>query len=440
MKTFPTRKQDENVVKKAVIDRNLEHSISTRIIRTIFLLLPEDSYLQDSQVTLKGFFALSKAFRRKMLLGAAMFTLVAVSMISSVSAISKKDAILNFVNGCFQSQDGYYGTNNNSTAKETTLDSTFAALNLLGILEPPLNNDTYEHVYDIQIFLTKVANTTDGGYRNSVGGGVESVLSTYQALYITQALKINISTQMNTHAQFLLDSQNENGGFGPSPLTNSSPDIISTYYALKALSITGNRTNIKYNMSIVHNFTLLCRKSGSVFAGTSNSTDVSITATYFAIRLFQEFMPLEHDLDGTSSSVYSFLASHQSSSGGFIDPASGTEPLLSSTYYAVAVFKDFAGDIVTPGGVEKIITWIMSKQSYDGGFTEGSTPVASSSMLATNLAVSAIYRIHPSLSDLDADTVWTLTQIAGMIAAIVLIVVIVVLLIFVYYVRKRNRI
>jgi prenyltransferase beta subunit len=370
-----------------------------------------------------------------MLIGAAMFTLVALSMISSVSAISKKDAILNFVKGCFQPLDGYCGTNDVNPTKETTLESTFAALNTIGMLTPPLNVDTYDHEYDIQIFLTGIANTTQGGYRN-VKGGKESVLNTYQALYIAETLEINITTHMNKHAQFVLNSQNVNGGFGSSPSTNSSPDIINTYYALKALTITHNMT--KVNMTLVRNFTLSCREGGNVFAGRPNSTDVSITATYYAIHLYQEFMPLEHDLDGTATSIRTFIDTNKGASGGFIDPASGSEPLLSSTYYAVAVCKDLDVDI--PGGDVKVINWILSKQSYDGGFIEGSSPVASSSIVATNLAVGTIYRIRPTLSDLAADTAWTLTQIAGMIAAFVLIGIIVVLVIVVYYVRKRNRI
>ncbi len=382
---------------------------------------------------------MSRAFRRKLLIGAALFTLVAVSMMSSVSATTKKEAILKFVNGCFKSQDGYYGTNDNSTDKVTTLESTYAALNVIGIFNQPLGPLTYDHESDIQIFLGPLANTTHGGYRNAELFGKENVLSTFQALFIAKVLEITIEpAYMKKHGQFLLDSQNENGGFGSSPSTNSSPDIINTYYALSALTITGNLTNIKYSMSLVRNFTLSCRESGNVFAGTSNSTDVSIAATYYAVRLFQDFLPLQTDLDGTAGDVKSFIANHLASSGGFVDPASSTDPLLSSTYYAVLLCKDFAGDI--PGGDDLAISWILSKQNYDGGFVEGSLPTASSSVVATNLAVTAIYRIRPSLSDLNSDTAWTLTQIAATVAAVVLVVVIVVLIIIAYYVKRRNRI
>lgn len=365
-----------------------------------------------------------------------MFTLVAVSMISSVSAVSKKDAILGFTRGCFNPNPdyGYFGTSDNTTAKMATLESTYAALNVIRIL-----GGTQDRTSEISQFLGSLSNATQGGFRNVIdAAGSEAVVSTFKALHIRQTLNINTSkSELNEHAEFLLDSQNENGGFGSSPSTNSSPDIFNTYYALKALSITGNLT--KVNMTLVHNFTMSCREAGNVFAGTWNSTDVSIVATYFAIRLFKDYLTSENDLDGTANDVRAFIASHQDSSGGFVDPAMGTSPLLSSTYYAAAICRDFAGDI--PGGDDdKVITWILSRQGYDGGFIEGSSPLATSSMPATDLAVSAIYRIRPTLSDLTADTAWTLSQIAGIVAAVVLIIAIVVLIFAAYIVKRRNRI
>lgn len=376
-----------------------------------------------------------KASRRKLLIGAALFTLVAVSMMSSVSAISKKDAIVNFLNGCYNPTGvfGYYGTNDNSTSKEPTLESTFAAFFTLRLL-----GQAFTNTFGVTQFLEDLSNASHGGFQNIAASQDEkSVLNTFNGLNIRSTLNINTSkAEMSKHVEFLLDSQNEYGGFGSSPSTNSSPNIFDTYFALRALSITGNLTLV--NMTKVHNFTMTCRESGNVFAGTSNSTDVSIAATYFAVCLFLEFMPSETDLDGTGSNVRSFLASNLATSGGFIDPASDTEPTLSSTYYAVSLCQDFAG--VIPGGNEKAINWILSKQGYDGGFAMGSSPVASSSAVATYYAVNAIYKIRGSLSDLNVDTAWTLTQIAGIVAAVVLIIVIAVLLIVVYYMRKRNRI
>ncbi len=381
---------------------------------------------------------LSKALRRKLLIGATMFTLVAVSMMSSVSAISKKDAILNFVNGCYKPLEGYYGTNVNGTAKQTTLDNTFAALNIIGKLKEPVNNVSYPNWLSIQTSLTELSNTTHGGFRN-IPDGDENVLSTYQGIYISKILGISITRAiMNKHADFVLKSQNVNGGFGSSPTTNTSSDIFNTYYALKVLSLTGNSSNLIRNLTIVRNFTLSCREASNVFAGTWNSTDVSIAATYFGIHLYQEFLTAWPDLGGTVNDVRAFISDHKGPSGGFVDPAAGTEPLLSSTYYAVAICRDFAGDI--PGGDTMASEWIMSKLNYDGGFIEGSSPLATSSMAATNFAVSALYRISPTLSVLSTDTTWTLSQIAGIVAAVVLIVVIVVLIFAAYIVRKRNRI
>ncbi|MEX2718339.1 MAG: prenyltransferase/squalene oxidase repeat-containing protein [Candidatus Sigynarchaeum springense] len=384
-----------------------------------------------------------KASRRKLLIGAGMFMLVAVSMISSVSAISKKDAIMGFVNGCFNPTEGYYGTNDNSTAKETTMESTFAAMNIISILAPPLSDrlkvGTGNLNAPLQFIITATLNNS-GGFR-SIPGVKETVMATYKGVYFSKLIGFkNETALMNSHVQFVLKSQNVNGGFGSSPSTNSTPDIFNTYYALKVLQLTGNLTNIKYNMTLVRNFTLSCRRAGSVFAGTWNSTDVSIAATYFAVRLYRDFLSSWHDLDGTAGNVSAFLASHQHASGGFIDPAVSTEPLLSSTFYAVSICREFVSTINIPLGDDRTINWILSRQSYTGGFIEGNSPVATASMVATDFAVSAINKIRPSLSDLYRDTDWTLSQIAGTVAAVILIIAIIALIFVAYVVKRRNRI
>lgn len=378
---------------------------------------------------------LNKALPRKLLIAAALSTFFVVSIISPVSATTKRDAILNFVNGCFRAQDGYYGSLDRTPSSVTTLSSTHAALNIIGILNPPLDADTYDHEYDINIFLTGIANTTTGGYRNSKDG-IERVEGTFYALSIARSLGINISSHMNKHAKFLLDSRNPNGGFGSSPETNSSPSIINTYYAMKALDIAGNISQV--NKSLVRDYVLSCRKGGTMFAGTSNSTDVSIITTYYAVRLYKDFLTSYPDLDGTYLNMRAFIAGRLGASGGFSDPVVGSEPLLSTTYYAVALCRDIGVSI--PGGDELTRQWILGKQDHNGGFVEGEPPIATASVLATSHAVGALFRISSSLAELDVDTPWTLSQIAGAVAAVLILVGIVVLVIVAYYVHKRNRI
>jgi prenyltransferase beta subunit len=369
---------------------------------------------------------LTNALNRKVLIGATLFTIIIFSLASSVSAISRKDAIMNFVNGCQKpiDKEGYYATNNNDTAKIPTLQNTYAAFEIIGILKAPITNTSYPNALSIQSFLADLVNST-GGYEAFDGSGAENLQSTFQALEMNKMLSIkNNLTLMNKHVNFTLKSQNANWGFGANPSSKSTPDIINTYFALKVLNITGNQSLV--NMGRVHDFVLSCRKSNSMFAGNPASTDVSITATCFAVMLYNEFFKNETDLAGTKTAIQTYIASHRDTSGGFIDTAVDAEPLLSTTYYAVKLCDELVVDV--PGGDDAVITWIVAQQSLDGGFIEGKTATATSTLIGTSFAVGSINILRATLADLNADTAWTLNQIGGIVAVVVLLGVIVALI------------
>jgi len=382
---------------------------------------------------------------RKIFIGAAKFAMLAIvafSLISSVSAISRRDAILEFVDACQMpvQKEGYYGSpeNNTSPEKVTTLENTFAALEIIGILRAPITNASYPDALSIRSFLADLINST-GGVEDFDNDGNEFLSSTFQALQISKDLNITYNrTSLNNHMNFTVLSQNANGGFGANPSTKSNPSIFNSYYALKILNFTGNLTDPIKNQ--VKNFVLSCNKSDYLFSGNPDSSDTSIAATAFAAMIYKEFFPEELTnvfAEPMQTSFLAYLTSHQGADGGFFDMNSSV-PLLSTTYYAVKACSDINIDI--PGGDQHVIDWILSRQNFDGGFVEGTSPTTRSSMLATSFAVMALNMVRSSMDMLNGETAFSLSQIGGIVAVLVLLGVIVLLIVIAYYAKKRNRI
>ncbi|HME50816.1 MAG TPA: prenyltransferase/squalene oxidase repeat-containing protein [Candidatus Lokiarchaeia archaeon] len=381
---------------------------------------------------------------RKIVLGIAIFTIFALTMISSACATSRKDAALNFVTSCRKPVDseGYFGNPIAPESQIATVENTFSAIQIINLLNGPVSNSTFSNALAIQSFLIDLRDGTTGGYKD-FPGSVVTLQSTYQALQIAEYFDIATMldrNDLNNNENFTKLSQNANGGFGANPSLSANATIFSTYFALKILNFTGNLTG-QYsviNENKVYQFLQSCGNGTDLFSGSPNSA-TSIMATAFATMIYYEFLSNFTNLftGPRTLAIVSYIKNNVGQYGGFIDPSIDNVATLSTTYYAVKTLSLL--NIGIPNDDNNLTNWIMNHQNNnDGGFIEGDPSQTSSSILATYYAAYALNLVDSSAMNQDTPT--TLTQIAGTVFAIVLIIVIVALIVIVYYVRKRNRI
>nr|MDO8117026.1 terpene cyclase/mutase family protein [Candidatus Sigynarchaeota archaeon] len=240
--------------------------------------------------------------------------------------------------------------------------------------------------------------------------------------------------------QFLNKSQAASGGFLASPTSNStSADVISTYYGLKALDLSGNLSIV--NMSLVNDFLISCKNAGNLFGTTPNATQSSLIATAMAVSIYTEFLTVEKAsviTGDVSTSFVAFLTSNAGPDGGFCDPSMSSIPLVSLTAYAIKTCNLLA--VGVPGGNDLAINWILSKQQQDGGFINGAGGLMeTSSMMATRHAVEALVAISADLAMLNGEVPWSLFPIGAIVAVIVIACAIIAILLLIYFFKKRNQ-
>ncbi|MHA1793609.1 MAG: prenyltransferase/squalene oxidase repeat-containing protein [Promethearchaeota archaeon] len=373
--------------------------------------------------------------------GAILFiSIISFASISQVSALTRKQAVSDYVKDCEIASFQGYLEKPNADQGAPTLEATYSALKILDIIgEKPISNETYEHPLEIQLFLADLVNSTDGGYKG-YKNGLESVKSTFHALDIYNMFNATGAIEsLQKHVNFtLLSWNNESGGFKSSPSSNSSADVFNTYYALKTLEITGNLTQV--NMTMVEGFLNSCLTAENLYASTNNSADSSLIATSFAIQIYKEFLNYTTFNPEIYNAISNRLGLNQASTGGIMDQPIINETLLSSAFYILKLESNLDLTILDR---KSLTSWILERQDNSGGFIEGDMEesTATSSLTATYHAVEVLYIIDPALSALHRDVPWELDQLALILSIVIFlgVIVLVVVLSILYY-RKNKAI
>ncbi|MHA1683101.1 MAG: prenyltransferase/squalene oxidase repeat-containing protein [Promethearchaeota archaeon] len=363
------------------------------------------------------------------------------SIVSSATALTRRNAALNFIESCSADRaEGFYSYPSGQGTL-ASIEATNLALQIIDKFDTPVTQDSFDDELEVRNFLDEMQNksiTNGGGFRN-LEGSLENVKATWQAYEIYEMFNATHTLDTQLHVDFVLDSFNTDvNGFGPNPSSNSTPDIFNTYYALKFLDLTENLTEV--NLTLVETFVNSCR-SDDMFKGSTNSTAISIIATSFAVSLYDEFFnDTIPDRLGVINAVVAFLTPNYDG-GAFKDPAISGDYLLSTTYWARKLLDDLGIVQSSPSDDDEIEDWIISKQASDGGFFEGdiSNPTASSSLEASYYAMITLYMINSNTPPLLSDVPWELNQNVLLVSVIVVVSVILFLIVLGVFIQRKNR-
>lgn len=378
-----------------------------------------------------------RSLASKLALAVACCSMVLLSVLPAVSAASRKEAVLDFSDACYDPLSfGYFNSPRPQPGAKTSLESTHSAVALqLALTGSVTTEGGYSQGANINTFINSIENDATGGYRD-VTGGTETVENTYKALQTLDSLNSTVLARP-LHLNFTLNSSAPAGGFGPRPAMNDTPDVFSTYYAVRVLTLNASLDLV--NETAVHAFLESCKRADG-YAGSPGGTVTSIAATAMAVALYRSVLVAQavNVLTGPfKTSISQKITLALASTGGFADPAHELEASLFTSYHAVSIVK--ALDITLPGGDQALVSWILSLQNPDGGFSEGKA-YESSSIIATLHAVQALLLLDPAGSVLNELAPWYLVQAGGVIAAIVIIGVIVAIVIGWWQYKKRDRI
>lgn len=366
-------------------------------------------------------------------------SLVLLSIFSSfslISAFSRQKSIVDFVNSCEDLEPStYYGSPGEIDGTVVTLENTFQALEILKLI-----SDEVVAEGSVISYLSDLRKEPEGGFESYGGAEDYSVSNIYIAAKIIN--DVDPSDDLSIHVTFINNSYDNitTYGFGPNPDLKEETNLISTYHAIKTLELTGNLSLV--NLTRVHQFVNSCKLGNYMYASSPDSNTTSLVATAYALSLYDSVLAAfdQGIFDGPApSAVLNYLNGINDPEGGFFDDSINNEPTLFASYFAVRI-NNLIADTEIAGGKKNLEDWILSKQNFDGGFVEGESPPASSSISATYYAIETLYLLDSSLNVLEQQSPYYLEQIGGIIAAIIFIAIIVVVLIAAYYFKKKNQI
>jgi len=359
----------------------------------------------------------------------------------NLNKTKRYDALLDFVGNCeAPTGEGYYSNPNYTENNQPNLENTFFALDLIDKIKKRVTNSSYTNSGQIQLFLSEIRNDS-GGFRNYKEESMENIKCTYQGIKILDFFNMTSSINMTIQVEFVKNSQDSTGGFGPYPLLNNTPDVINTYHALKILDMAGELESV--DLDKIHSFLNSCRIDGSIYSSNPNSTEPSIIATSIVVSIYKEILVNLTDVvlqdQGLKSAILNFTEVNYVEGAGFKEPIIGDRPTLASTFYTVKLLKDMRLSISHKSEIQD---WILNHQDPDGGFYEGleTENKATSSMSATYYAVMTLYVIDPELSMLHVDVPWELNQLGTLITILVLIGGVITVIAIFSYLKKKKKI
>ncbi len=237
----------------------------------------------------------------------------------------------------------------------------------------------------------------DESYSESRGGfgfrpsSTARVKYTYYGIKAARAFSQPLSNAQEI-AQFLLDSQNVEGGFGEQPASSLSY-LTHTYWATFGLYDLGEMDNDILDIGKLLNWLFYLRKPDGSYSNFPGQ-NATLRSTYRALQLLQLLNQSISENDSLSTS----LSNYQTPSGGYVNSLDTSVPTMESTFYGIALTLILKQDL----NRTKVEEFILSLYNQDGGF--GLRPGFSSRMTSTFYALLALQLLHKdemSLTKLD---------------------------------------
>jgi len=286
---------------------------------------------------------------------------------------------------------------------------------------------------DIENFKEKLTEIIDNMFDSSN-------VDLYDLYYLTYSLKLldySFETSLLNRISLFLDGMLQlNGGFSFSN-TSKSVSLISSFYGIQLFELI-NQTVA--NISSHKNWVLSCYNEDGGFGG-NESLSSTLTSTYYAIRILDEFGELS-SLSDTNKTV-SYLKSYYFSNsadvnnfGGYMPDEIATLASMSSTYFCIKAISLIYETELTKA---ETTSWVLDRQNFqDGGFVENTDAYQQkmSSVVTSFYAFETLKILNPRLSMLSQE-IW-MVQFNFWILGIVLISLGVIIAISILIWKKRR--
>ncbi len=158
--------------------------------------------------------------------------------------------------------------------------------------------------------------------------------------------------------QFILNSQNIDGGFGEQP-SSSISYLTHTYWSIMSLQLLGNLENSQLDSEGLLNWLFYLRKPDGTFSNYPGFNS-SLVSTYRAMMI-QQYMGITDIDDGTLNAT---LMDYMDPSGGYIPSQNRLVPTMEDTFYGVSLALLLGQELDR----EHIQDFVLSLQNADGGF------------------------------------------------------------------------
>ena len=269
---------------------------------------------------------------------------------------------------------GYYLTNNSFSITQESNYYGIRAFQDLGmnysLIEPGLINSTIYFSY----------NSTDGGYRDPLGLRT-NVQSTYFALAALKTLGLPFHNDGNKTLEFLIQSQNVDGGYSSSP--NSESDFKSGWAAIKAIDLLKSEMMLSLAQKDSINHTTIDYYNWLHYFQAFNTLFGSITlqSNYDGVLALKSYAPETFINSLFENYQIISILNYVNACFNLFDYGFGPQPHQNSTVFStycalniIEMFLPFNYEVL--GEVIRILSsttsnYLIDLQNNDGGFRAG---------------------------------------------------------------------
>lgn len=372
-----------------------------------------------------------------------MVLILSILLLSSfspiLSATSRKDLVVNYLLDHYDKEEGAFFFTKGEPLSIKVSYYAYSALSLLEIEDfDEKVNTTIMSDWLKNRQISDKASSNYGAFSEPESDYVDIYTSMYAVLLLDKLNKLEDEEDLINKTALISwvnSCYNEDGSFS---ITPGGESALSTTYAalmiLSSLNAVDDIVNKTMTINWIKNLQLLNENSSNYggFAMFPNSTDVSLDAAYMAWKSLK-ILNAEDEID--TDSLKAWVISLYNDSGFFYRDAEKEIYNIYLTYYGVLLLKEF-GELSEKK--EAIVSWILSLQRSDGGFTYYDE--MESNPIATSLALLILAELD-ALSSLNEASPWvwggyTFFQVLGIAILVVILVVIGGYIIKIKY-RKR---
>lgn len=204
------------------------------------------------------------------------------------------------------------------------------------------------------------------------------------------------SFHRNQCISFIESCFKKDGGFSPS--VDGEPDVESTRFAIDTLSTLRHRAPVK---GITVSFIKRCQTLSVGFSPTCLGAP-ALASTYYAVMALHTLKMKPRKI----KKLVEWIQSLQTSDGGFrSNQESTTPPTIDDTFYAVRVLETFERGPIDP---HKCSRYIYACQNIGGGFSN--TVRGTPSIESTYCSLRSLRSLNAFIEDKSACESWVLSQ------------------------------